>query len=398
VLAPSGRDGELVCALLRRAGVDAIECKDVSTLCGAFDEDTGAVLVADEALAGAGPALRRALDAQEPWSDIPVLVFTRRAAGNGLAPPPLAALGSWNVSVLERPIGPAALVQAAQSALRDRRRQYEVRGLLRELATLNETLEARVAERTLELLRQRDQLKSLAAQLVSAEQRERRRISVELHDYLAQILLVCRMRLQTLRPSDERSIETLAEAGKLLSDATQYTRTLMSDLCPAALYELGLEAALESWAEHMKLRHGLEVELLVSGEPREIPEDMRVLLFECVRELLFNVVKHARAKKAEVVLEFEPDCLRVHVQDNGAGFDAAATEFRPGEDGGWGLFNIRERIEGIGGEMAVESAPGHGSRFTLSAPLANTEECDASAPPALPQAPLRGRPSSPIVG
>ncbi len=119
----------------------------------------------------------------------------------------------------------------------------------------------------------------------------------------------------------------------------------------------------------MSDKHGLKVELVMQMDAPVLTEDVKVLLFESMRELLLNVVKHAKTHSARVKL-FQQDgrSLQIIVSDNGVGFDPASV--RVLNDGSFGLFSIRERMSLIGGRFEVDSSPGKGARFTLTAPLA----------------------------
>lgn len=262
-----------------------------------------------------------------------------------------------------------------------------------QLKGLNETLEQRVAERTAEAERRSGQLRTLASELTLAEQRERRRIATELHDHLAQLLVVCKMRAGFLRVGLPKSkAKDLTELEEFISQALDYTRTLMADLSPMILHEEGLVAGLE-WLAPKMTKHKLAVEVRDDGEPKPLSEDMLVIVFQTVRELLFNVVKHARTDKAIVTLAAEGDRLRVTVEDKGAGFDAANHRFDPDTRGGFGLFNVRERLGAMGGGLEIASAPGRGTTATVTAPLATPVERPADPHAAAPAArvPAKGR-------
>jgi signal transduction histidine kinase len=115
--------------------------------------------------------------------------------------------------------------------------------------------------------------------------------------------------------------------------------------------------------------HGLQVALRTRGVDPVPPEGLRVLLFQIARELLFNVVKHAGVHRARVELREEKDRLVLTVQDDGIGFDPWTFEAHPDHARGFGLFNARERLELVGGRLEVESAPGRGTRATVTVPL-----------------------------
>jgi CheY-like chemotaxis protein len=129
-----------------------------------------------------------------------------------------------------------------------------------------------------------------------------------------------------------------------------------------------LTAAVQWVAERMR-RHGLSVRVEDDGHPKPLAEEVLTTAFQSVRELLFNVVKHARATEAVVRIGRAGGEARVTVEDAGPGFDAAGREFTPTADGGFGLFNIRERLDLLGGRLEIDAAPGRGTRATIVAPL-----------------------------
>jgi PAS domain S-box-containing protein len=235
-------------------------------------------------------------------------------------------------------------------------------------------LEQRVAERTEELLQSESRLRALATELNLAEQRERTRLATDLHDYLAQLLVVGRLTL-----GQAHRIELPSRAEKLIKDteetlgkALNYCRTLMAELSPPVLQERGLPAGLIWLGEHMK-RQDLEVTVKVDhADSVMLPEDRAVLLFQSVRELLINVAKHGAVKKATVTMSHWDGLLTLVVRDEN-GFDlgaaaAAAATISP-VSSKFGLFSIRERMKALGGTFAIESARGKGTTATLTLPL-----------------------------
>lgn len=240
-------------------------------------------------------------------------------------------------------------------------------------------LEQRVADRTEELMQSHKQLTSLATELNLAEQRERKRLAGDLHDHLGQLLALGKMKLQqSMRmtiPAEKRAA-LIAETDAVLTDAMTYMRTLVADLSPPILYELGLPAALRWLGDQMR-RHELAVTVQIETDELQLAEDRAVLLFQSVREMLVNAVKHAKAETATVRLKQESGTLRIEVQDQGAGFvlDAVAD---PGTDAAmtskFGLFSIRERMKALGGRFELHSSPGQGTMATLTLPLGMTED------------------------
>ena len=241
----------------------------------------------------------------------------------------------------------------------------------RELKSLNETLEERVAERTAVATRRAAQLQVLASELTRTEQRERRRLAEVLHDDLQQTLYAARLSLGTLRTRvEEKSLlETVERVDDLLSQLIGQSRSLTVQLCPPALDEASLATALEWLGRHIHDTCRLVVD--VEADPRAEPasEDLRILLFEATRELLFNVVKHARTSSVRVTLSAAPGGgLEIVVSDDGAGFNPAEPKLDRAMATGFGLFSIRERLELLGGRMQVDATLGRGTRVTISVP------------------------------
>jgi PAS domain S-box-containing protein len=232
------------------------------------------------------------------------------------------------------------------------------------LRDANIVLEKRVQERTAELAQRAAKLQALAGELTLAEQRERSRLAKILHDHLQHLLVAAKFRLTVLSKGEAGYIEV----EELIDESIAASRSLTAELSPPILYEAGLTAGVKWLARRMAEKQGLSVELQVE-ESGSMPEHLKVLLFESIRELLFNVVKHAGTRSATVQLRHTKDSLQVVVADRGVGFDPALMP-QPGEGGrGFGLFSIRERLELVGGEFEIRSAPNHGCRIALTVSL-----------------------------
>jgi PAS domain S-box-containing protein len=233
---------------------------------------------------------------------------------------------------------------------------------------------AALQERTAELERRTAQLRKLASDLTLAEQHAREQLARTLHDGLQQLLVSASMNLDRHVTADtERGSDAdgLLQAKSNLDEAINAARSLSFELFPPVLHGSGLPASLTWLADWMRHQHGLLVEVKANPLANSGRKDVRTLLFESVRELLFNTVKHARTDRATLDLSLgaDDDTLRITVQDRGVGFDPAnvADEAKDGHVG-WGLFSIRERLMLLGGRFEIESAPGRGTTFRLIAP------------------------------
>lgn len=213
-------------------------------------------------------------------------------------------------------------------------------------------------------------LRRLATELAVAEERERRQIASDLHDHLGQALALIKVRLLSFQGDAifSGSERTIAGIVKLLDQSIRYTRTLTSEISPPVLYELGLGPALRWLAEDFQQKHGLAVAVTVPDRI-EVPEDLRIVLFKSVRELLFNVVRHAGVSAATLAAHATPGRLEIVVTDRGCGTDAAEACETHHHSGGFGLFSIRERLSASGGSFEFVSRPGEGATVTISVPI-----------------------------
>jgi len=248
------------------------------------------------------------------------------------------------------------------------------KGVEEALADLTKNLEARVTKRT-------QQLRALATELNLAEQQERKRLAVELHDHLQHLLVLGKLKIgqgKRHAPPDPVLTDALKQVDQVLSDALGYTRTLVAELSPVVLRDHGLLAALKWLSEYMQKR-SVTVTVSTPEEPHlTLPEDQAVLLFQSVRELLINTSKYAGTGAATVIVECRDDQLRIQVRDEGAGFDVAGTAVAAVSSIGgvsfkFGLLSILERMQALGGSFDIQSAPGQGVTATLTLPLSQRQ-------------------------
>jgi len=247
------------------------------------------------------------------------------------------------------------------------------------LRSFTQELEARVAERTLELTLLHARLRALSTELNLTEQRERKRLATDLHDYLTQLLaLVCMKLGQIKRLMPQAAQSEITQTESVVNEALIYTRTLVAQLSPPVLHEFGLPVALRWLAEQM-IRQELSVEVRQSvPDSVPLPEDQSVLLFQSVRELLINIRKHAETHQAMMTIEQSHGDLCITVRDEGIGADlAAATANQPSASSSkFGLFSIRERMLAIGGRLEINSSPGRGMTACLILPLTDVPGAD----------------------
>ena len=263
-----------------------------------------------------------------------------------------------------------------------------------ELEALTRTLDQRVHERTAQLEGQAAQLRHLSGELAVAEQRERQRLAEVLHDGLQQLLVGARLQMELLARGNPVHVAANSETVVgLLNEAIAASRSLTADLSPPVLHQAGLLPALQWLARWMQETHHLTVDLAADAGAEPAQAAVKLLLFHAVRELLFNAVKHAGVSQAAVEVRHRDGSIQITVADQGAGFDPARMHNRGAT--GLGLASVRQRIEYLGGTVTIQSAPGSGSRFTITVPVQGVPQ-ERRLPVVAPDAPrdgaLAGRP------
>ena len=374
---------ERVARVLRQACPDVriTEATDEATLARLLaDPPPPDVVITEYALSWTdGLKVLRAV--REKNAEVPVVMFTASGTEEVCAEAMKDGLFDYVVKSQAQYDRLPAVVRSALDRVRLARdvkgREEESRREQEELRHINETLEQRIAERTLVAERRTQQLRLLANELTKAEERERRRLAQMLHDDLQQMLVAARMHITAITPdvSPSRAIELMRHVDDLLDRSIRLSRNLTHRASPPVLYDAGLAPALEWLGRQFEEEHGLDVEVDCDGTAQPESQDTRVLLYQACRELLFNVVKHAGSKRCKLAMHHagEGD-VQVSVCDEGKGFDSERSREVGRHEGGFGLFSIRERLELIGGRMEIESIRGEGTCVRLYAPIKMSED------------------------
>jgi signal transduction histidine kinase/CheY-like chemotaxis protein len=267
--------------------------------------------------------------------------------------------------------------------LRLQEAENKVRESEKRLRELNKTLEQRIAERTAKLEQQAQELRQLTHELTDAEQRERKRLARILHDGLQQILMAVEITLTMLGMDNES--EELEQARELVSEAVQISRSLAYELAPPVLYESTFTEALAWLARWFGEKHHFNVNVNIATDLPTLTENAKVFLFNAIRELLLNSVKHSGVQEAVVhCAKGGDDWWQIEVQDAGKGFNPVNlnTAYLHDEadiERGFGLLSIRERLISLGGSLEITSEPDTGAHFMIRFPVSAAEP-DKSQP------------------
>ena len=221
------------------------------------------------------------------------------------------------------------------------------------------------------LTEDREGMRRLAAQVISAQDEERARVARELHDSTAQMLAAIMLQLGVAARENTSPVldERIATLREMASEALEEVRSLSHTIHPRVLDDLGLAAALEWLARQTREQESLDVEVFAADGPA-IPKLPASVLYRIAQESLRNVVRHAQARRVELWLRRAPGTATLEVVDDGRGFDVRqAEERRPG----MGLFSMRERVGLVNGTLSLVSASGRGTRVVATVPLTESE-------------------------
>lgn len=237
---------------------------------------------------------------------------------------------------------------------------------------INESLEKKVEERTASLVAYQGQLRSLAFQLTKTRENERKRLATFLHDNLGQVLAIGKMELENIKEHKfpDSAADSLKKLEDMMNDSIRYTRELMMDLNPAPSSNQDLTSTI-SWITQKMKKYGLDVSVKVEGRPKRLQEEIIDVITRAVRELLYNVVKHAEINKADLTVIHLNRHVQIIVKDEGTGFAYGNMENLPEKMNGFGLFNLQEQLEWFNGSMEIISKPGEGTEVKLLVPVAD---------------------------
>ncbi|MCK4784784.1 MAG: PAS domain S-box protein, partial [Desulfobacteraceae bacterium] len=221
-----------------------------------------------------------------------------------------------------------------------------------------------------ESLRQSEsQLRTLANRLQEAEEMARKALARELHDQVGQSLTALNINLNILRnrmPLDvlKQLEERLDDSMELVEETTKTIRDVMAELRPSVLDDYGLTAALRWYGKRFSDRTGISIKLQMDEMSSRLTETVESALFRITQEALTNVAKHANASELVLTLQESDGLFRLIIADNGKGFDYTAIS-KSGDRKGWGILNMQERIQVLGGQLLIESEPRKGTSVII---------------------------------
>ena len=270
----------------------------------------------------------------------------------------------------------------AEDALRQAHLELETRVEERtgELAEANEKLRKQIEERKLaeQALRESgERLHILSSRLLTAQERERRRISLELHDELGQSLTVLKLQMRSIEkhlPADQTTIRQDCENTlQYVDQIIENVRRLSRDLSPSILEDLGLTAALRWLIGDFKEHSEIHVSFNIPNIDNLVSHDAQIIIYRIFQEAFTNIGRHAQADTVSVAVEIRDRHIDFLIEDNGKGFDMEQIETRYPTEKSLGLAAMDERARMLGGHLKIETDEGKGTKITLSVPTDKEE-------------------------
>ena len=221
-----------------------------------------------------------------------------------------------------------------------------------------------------EICKYQQSLRDLTTEISLIEEKQRKEIASNIHDNLSQLLVIAKMKLSDLQNTlqNEPNEKKLRAAMGYISEAIENSRNITYDLSPPVLYELGLIEAVNWLTEKIKQKHNLQIDLKTELEELPLSESKLIIVYRVIQELFNNIIKHAHAGYACIVLKKAKNGVEIRISDNGKGFLPDKSAVPGNMKRGFGLFTVKERIQNISGEIAINSAPGKGTTITLFIP------------------------------
>lgn len=255
---------------------------------------------------------------------------------------------------------------------------------LDEIQQWNRELEAKVEERTRQLEDSYQEiegkeavLEEILQKVLTAQEEERRRIARQLHDETTQSVLGLIMRLEAMMAAGNDNGKTkrmLTNVRDLAVETVDNIHSIIFDLRPSVLDDLGLISALRWYTENRLEVLNIKARVEITGEEIQLPPQIEIALFRVVQEAITNIARHASARNVILSVDYQESAISIEVEDDGRGFDTEAISFKAGQVQGLGLLGMNERITLLGGKLDIESQPNSGTRLIIEVPLPGKDQ------------------------
>jgi signal transduction histidine kinase len=219
-----------------------------------------------------------------------------------------------------------------------------------------------------------ERIRSLAIQISRASEREQQKIAGVIHDRLVQPLVSARLSLEGLKQEEnmpESVVSRLDNALKILGELAKEMRNMAHELYPPVLTHLNVDEMLHWLVEQTRDQYHFEIAVQTEGTLPSLDSERKYFMYLAVRELVYNISRHADAKHVRMTLSADPKEITVTVQDDGRGIEDTYLEKDSYRGGGFGLFHIQMRLEQYGGALSIDSHPGKGTAISVRMPVAD---------------------------